>query len=181
MELVVCQGGGFHDLLVAELVGADTGGQVGDAGDAQAPDAALGGHDGLGDGGHTHGIGTENARHADLGRGLVAGAGEHHVNALAQDDARLHGGQLDLQPQIGAVQVGDIGEADTEGLFVDADEGVGAGVVDVVGFAFGFFFVVLFLAFCAFCGFCISYCLDWLYRLIKFYVKNHPKKDKEAS
>ena len=50
-----------------------------------------------------------------------------------------------------------------------------------IGFAFGFFSVVLFLAFCAFCGFCVFHCLDWLYRLIKFYVKNHPKKDEEVS
>lgn len=50
-----------------------------------------------------------------------------------------------------------------------------------VGFAFGFLAVVFYISLFALISVCVCKGVSWLYRVIKFYVKEHPKSEEEVS
>ena len=75
-------------LLVARVAAGEAGGEVGDDRDRGAAQAGAAREDHLRHGRHADEIGAEDARGADLGRRLEARAGEPHVDALVELDAR---------------------------------------------------------------------------------------------
>ena len=93
----------------------------------------MGGGQCLGDGGHAHGIGAQDAGGPDLGGSLKLGAGEEHVHALVDPDAGAGGAVQGQLPQLRGVHPGDVEEAGAELLHVGAPEGAAAVELDVVG------------------------------------------------
>ena len=93
----------------------------------------MGGGEGLGDGGHTHGVGAQDAGGPDLSGGLELGTGEEHVHALVDPDAGAGGALQSDLAQLGGVHAGDVEEAGAEFLHVGAAQGAVAGELDVVG------------------------------------------------
>ena len=133
LEGVVDPGGGFHNFLVAQLLGQNTGSHVGDTADTHHVHAAVSGNQRLGNRGHAHGISAQDSAHPDLRGGFVVGAGVHGINALLQRDAVFRGLFLDGLAQRGGVQIGHIREPGAEGIQVGPDQRIGTGEVDVIG------------------------------------------------
>src|SRR6266851_2923380 len=129
----------LHDLFVIDGLVEDTGGHVGDDGEAEDLEAHVAGDDDLVDGGHADEVGAEGAEGSDLCGGLVAGAEDGEVDAFVEGPA-LSGGFGDGQlAQGGGVGGGHVEEAlacrgeEAEAGLVGAEGGVGSGEVDVVG------------------------------------------------
>ena len=78
----------------AVCVAEDTGGHVGDEGDAEDFEAHVAGDDGFVDGGHADEVGAEGAEGADLGGGFEAGAEDGEVDAFGELES-LAGGLFD--------------------------------------------------------------------------------------
>jgi hypothetical protein len=86
-EAVLDLAAGLKDFLVTELGRAETGGKVGDAGDAKNLEAHVAGDDGFRYRGHAHQRGPQAAEGADFRRGFKAGAGDGEVDAFGQREA----------------------------------------------------------------------------------------------
>ncbi len=138
-ELVFDAAAYLHDLFVIDGLVEDSGGHVGDDGEAEDLEAHVAGDDDLVDGGHADQVGSEGAEGTDLGWGLIAGAEDGEVDAFVEGPA-LSGGFGDGQlAQGGGVGGGHVEEAlacrgeEAEAGLVGAEGGVGSGEVDVVG------------------------------------------------
>ena len=83
------------------------------------------GHDHLRGGGHTHGIGADQAEIAVFGRRFIAGAGAGHIDAFLQLDAFIGGNLLRHADEVGVVRAGHVRETGAEILQIRADERVG--------------------------------------------------------
>ena len=119
--------------------GDDSGGHVGDEGDAEDFDAHVAGDDDLVDGGHADEVGAEGAEGADLGGGFEGGAEDGEVDAFGEGEALLVGFGDGEGAEPGRVGGGHVEEAlgrsrtSRKTRFVRTERGVGSGEVDVVG------------------------------------------------
>ena len=132
-ELVFDAMAGLHDLRVVDGFVEDAGGHVGDERDAEDFEPHVAGDDDFVDGGHADEVGSEGAEGADLGGGLVAGAEDGEVDALAEWNILPAGFGVGERAELGRVCRGHVEEAWTELCFVGTEGGVGAGEVDVIG------------------------------------------------
>ena len=144
-ELLFDATAGLHDILVVDgvgpflSVGGDSGGHVGDEGEAEDFEAHVAGDDDLVDGGHADEIGSEGAEGANFGGSFEAGTEDSEVDAFGEEKL-LAGSFFDgegAEPQ--GVGGGHVEEALTgagchgEARFVGSEGGVGSGEIDVVG------------------------------------------------
>ncbi len=106
---------------MVERLAGDAGGQVGDQADAEDLHAGLAGGDRLQGGAHAGQVAADGADHADLGRRLVVGAGELHVDALVER-------RVDLAAHLAQPAGVEVGQVDEVGAL----DGGAAGQVDVV-------------------------------------------------
>ena len=144
-ELLFCAAADFHDVFVVDGFscllsgGDDSGGHVGDEGDAEDFEAHVAGDDGLVDGGHADEVGAEGAEGADFGGGFEAGAEDGEVDAFGELEALARGffdGECAEARRVGGGHVEETLAASVdhgETGFVGAEGGVGSGEVDVVG------------------------------------------------
>src|SRR5687768_2918943 len=73
---------GAEDILVRKLSFGHARGEIGDAGEGSDPQAAVAGHEDLGNGAHANGVSAELSEGANLGGGFVGRAGNAEVNAF---------------------------------------------------------------------------------------------------
>ena len=121
------------DLLAGERLGQHARGHVGAERHAENFIAAVRGGDGLRHGGHAHGVRTEHARGAHLGRRFKLRAGEVHVDALAQREVLLPGDLFRELAQAGRVNARHIGEARAELVDIRPPERAEVEELDMVG------------------------------------------------
>lgn len=81
-ELMFDAAAGLHDFGVVDGFVEDSGGHVGDEGEAEDFKAHVAGDDDFVNGGHADEVGSEDAEGADLGGGFVAGAEHGEVDAF---------------------------------------------------------------------------------------------------
>ena len=98
----------------------DTGGHIGDAGNAQHLQPQVVGGNGFRHSGHADGIRPQGPIGSDLGGGLVAGTREDGVDPLLAGDPQFGGGRFCQRPQAQRVCLGHIREARAEALVIRA-------------------------------------------------------------
>ena len=93
----------------------------------------MGGHNGLRHRGHAHGVRAQHPGGTDLRRRFVLGAGEVHIDALAQGDGQLLRGLPGGVLESGRVHMAHVRESGAELLQVGAAKGADTEEFDVVG------------------------------------------------
>ncbi|CAN4016107.1 Bacterial mobilisation domain-containing protein, partial [Dysosmobacter welbionis] len=83
------RGGGGKHLVGGKRLVQHPGTHIGAEREAQHIHTAVGGHNGLRHRGHAHGVRAQRPGGTDLRRRFVLGAGEVHIDALAQGDGQL--------------------------------------------------------------------------------------------
>ena len=120
----------LHNLRMIDGRFQHAGGHIGDAAEAQHPQAAVPGDDGFRHGGHAHGVGSQHTGHADFRGSFIAGAVHPAVHAPAQINIQLAGHLHGNFPQAPVKGVGHIREAGAEGVQIGPGEGILAGEID---------------------------------------------------
>lgn len=129
----------LEDVMVIDDGGGDTGGGVGDEGEAEDIEAHMTGHDHLMHGGHADEGGTEGAEGTDLRGGLKRGTEDGEVDAFGEIEALPAGFRDGKGAKRGRVGGGHVKEAfcgagaGGEAALVGTHGGVRAGEVDVIG------------------------------------------------
>ena len=93
----------------------------------------MGGHNGLRHRGHAHGVRAQHPGGTDLRRRFVLGAGEVHIDALAQGDGQLLRSLPGVVLESGRVHMAHVREPGAELLQIGAAKGADTEEFDVVG------------------------------------------------
>ena len=124
--------GDLDHLGVVDRLAGDARGGVRHHREAEHLHPRMTGDDRLGDRRHPDDVGAERPEHPDLGRRLVARAGQSHVDARLQRDAERFGDLAGEGLQPIRVDLGHVGEPLAEAVVVRTSEGIRAETVDVV-------------------------------------------------
>ena len=92
----------------------------------------MGGGEGLGNGGHAHGVGPQKAGRPDFRRGLKLRAGEEHIGPLVDPERRTFGAVQGQLPQLRGVHPGHVEEPGAEILHIGPPEGAVPVQLDMV-------------------------------------------------